>query len=103
MFKKSQITSIRKELLSKNNDFMVMFRALCDKNRFRIFILLSERCDLRVSDLAAVLDISASAVSQHLRILEISSLIEKQKKGQACYYKAREKNTKVKLLMKLFI
>ena len=101
MLKKNQIARIRKGLESKDDGFMLMFRALCDKNRFWIFLILEERCDLRVNDLATILNISASATSQHLKILEMSGLIERQKEGQACYYKARLKNARVKLLIKL--
>lgn len=101
MLKKNQIVGVRKKLASKDSGFILMFRALCDKNRFWIFLLLEERCDLRVNDLATILNISASATSQHLRILEMSGLIERQKRGQACYYKARPKNARVKLLIKL--
>lgn len=61
-----------------------MFNALSDLNRCKIFrlILKQHSPTLCVSDLAQLLKISVPAASQHLKILEITGLIQKQRQGQ---------------------
>lgn len=61
------------------------FSALADPSRVRICysLLAGETC---VSDLAAVIGISESAVSQHLRILRNLRWVRNRKDGRMVYY-----------------
>lgn len=61
------------------------FRALSDPTRVRIIAALS-RQELTVSDLAAVLGISGSGVSHHLRLLRGQRLVKYRKQGKLVYY-----------------
>jgi len=57
-----------------------IFKALGDRNRFRIVKMLQKR-PLCVCEIREVLDISQPAVSRHLNILKNAGLIEDEKDG----------------------
>jgi len=63
-----------------------MFRALSAETRVRIVQLLKERT-LCVNALAARLDVSPAAVSQHLRILRDAALVIPEKRGYYVHYR----------------
>lgn len=66
-------------------DLAETFRAMADSNRAKmIYSLLQE--ELCVCDLAAVVDLSESAVSQHLRVLRSLRLVRSRKDGKMVYY-----------------
>ena len=61
------------------------FSAMGDASRTQILLLIEgqERC---VSDLAAMLGISESAVSQHLRLLRSLRLVRPRRQGRNVFY-----------------
>ena len=61
------------------------FRALADSTRAKIVSLLM-RNEMCVTDLAAVVGVTESAVSQHLRILRSQSLVRHRRDGQHVFY-----------------
>ena len=61
------------------------FAALADSNRAKIIYSLIGQ-DLCVCDIASVVGISESAVSQHLRILRNLRLVKQRKDGRMMYY-----------------
>ena len=61
------------------------FAALADSNRAKIIYSLIEQ-ELCVCDIACVIGISESAVSQHLRILRTLRLVKQRKDGRMMYY-----------------
>lgn len=65
------------------------FKALGDETRFKIFLLLSEH-NICVKSLAKVLDISESAVSQHLKVLRQAGLVKGEKIGYFVHYNAQK-------------
>ena len=93
MLTPSQITKLKKSLRTEDASLAKVFSVLGDKSRYRIIELLARNEKLCVSDLAAILDISLSCASQHLRILEMSGLVESERSGQTiCYrYKVHSK------------
>ncbi len=62
-----------------------IFSQLCDSTRLRILWLLchSEEC---VGDIAAAVDMSAPAVSHHLRVLKQAGLIISRREGKEVLY-----------------
>lgn len=62
-----------------------IFKILSDTNRYRIFQILSTQQELTVSDMAEILKISIPLASQHLKILELGGLLQKEKIGQKAY------------------
>ena len=61
------------------------FSALADSNRVKIIYSLFGQ-ELCVCDIACVVGISESAVSQHLRILRTMRLVKQRKDGRMMYY-----------------
>ena len=101
MLEPSQISKIKESLKTQNISLVDVFSLLGDKNRFLIIKLLIEQGEMCVTDLANVLDISVSAVSQHLRILEMSRMVEGEKMGQMMCYKPKIDDPKIKNIIKL--
>ena len=67
-----------------------VFRVLSVDTRVRIVQLLRERA-LCVNALAARLDVTPAAVSQHLRVLRDASLVTPDKRGYYVHYQINEK------------
>lgn len=66
-------------------ELLNQMKALADLNRLMILELLQKhKCS--VSILAEKLDISVSAVSQHLKILRNENIVTKKTDGHFCYY-----------------
>ena len=101
MLEPSQITKIKESLKTLNISLVDVFSLLGDKNRFLIIKLLIEQGEMCVTDLANVLDISVSAVSQHLRILEMSRMVEGEKMGQMMCYKPKIDDPRIKKIINL--
>jgi DNA-binding transcriptional ArsR family regulator len=58
-----------------------LFKVLGVDSRIRIIELLKNKGPLGVNDLSAALRISASAVSQHLKVLKYAGLVRNERKG----------------------
>lgn len=104
MLNKKQIANIKKYVVSttKGERFPLIFNALGDQGRFRIFKLLTERNDLCVTDIANIFGISVPAASQQLRVLEMTGLVRKERIGQTIYYEVKINDSMIKLLTKVF-
>jgi len=63
-------------------------KALGDETRFKLFLLISDQ-QLCVGGLAKVLQISESAVSQHLKVLRNADLIKGEKVGYFVHYQVQ--------------
>ncbi|MEK7452681.1 MAG: metalloregulator ArsR/SmtB family transcription factor [Patescibacteria group bacterium] len=101
MLEQSQILKIKETLKTQDTSLVDLFSLLGDKNRFLIMKLLIEQGEMCVTDLANVLDISVSAVSQHLRILEMSKMVEGEKMGQMMCYKPKIDDPTIKKIISL--
>ena len=99
MLTKEQINKIKKELSDKKDRMPIILGALGDPSRFRIFKLLMEHHDICVTDVANVFDITVSAASQQLRVLEMLELAAKMRMGQMVCYKLKKDNPTVKQLI----
>lgn len=66
-------------------DLSEMFKVFGDSTRARIICVLSvsEMC---VCDIAALLNMSSSAISHQLRILKQSRIVRSRRKGKVVYY-----------------
>ncbi len=89
---KKEIDSIKKELnqiqdFERRNQY---FKILSDPTRHKILILLHRHMRLCVCDLANILEISSSAVSQHLRRLKDIDLVSSKRQGQTIFYSLKD-------------
>ena len=62
------------------------FKVLAGESRIRIIQLLKRKGPLCVSDLSESLGMTASAVSQHLKILKHAGLVRSERKGYWTHY-----------------
>jgi DNA-binding transcriptional ArsR family regulator len=103
MLNSQELAKLNKSVDSKHNDRLaIVFNALSDPNRckiFRIFVQQPGR-DICVSDVAKLLKISVPAASQHLKILEITGLVQKRRTGQSVHYKARKDDELINSIIK---
>jgi DNA-binding transcriptional ArsR family regulator len=72
------------------------FGALADSNRAKIVYSLIGQ-ELCVCDIACVVGVSDSAVSQHLRILRNLRLVKQRKDGKMMYYSLNDDHIKALL------
>lgn len=101
MLKPAQAAAIKKTLRREDGDLPFVFNALGDSSRFRIFKIVRDWRDICVSDVADILDISVSAASQQLRILELVGLVKRVRMGQMICYKLKKTNVVVRLIIRL--
>lgn len=71
------------------DDMVKIFKALADKTRLKILIILSKR-KICAKGIARHLDISEAAVSQHLKILKEAKIITGEKKGYYVHYNTQD-------------
>ena len=101
MLSKVKVKSIQKGVSVENERFPVIFNALSDPGRFRIFKLLVKSKNICVTDIAHIFNISVPAASQQLRILEMTGLVRKERKGQTMCYWVRGNEKLVKSIIKI--
>jgi DNA-binding transcriptional ArsR family regulator len=71
----------RKEAASRTERLDAVFAALADPTRRAIIERLS-RGEARVTEVAEPFHMSLNAVSKHIRVLEASGVVERQRKGR---------------------
>lgn len=101
MLNKDEIKNIRFDIGKQGADAAVIFDALGDPTRFRIFRLLAEHGELCVTDIANVFEITMPAASQQLKILELTDLVEWKRMGQMICYRINKKNPITKSIIKI--
>ena len=73
----------------KTEEQVAVFSALADPTRLRLVRLLCQQRDpdaLCVNALAALLGVTQSAVSQHLRVLKAIGLVKGERRGYHIHY-----------------
>lgn len=91
MLTKTQIKKIKVGAAINGNDqFSLIFEALGDPGRLKIFRLLATHNDICVTDVAKILGITTSAASQQLRIIERVGLVQKIRTGRMVCYKIKQ-------------
>ncbi len=68
---------------------MEAFAAIADPTRRQIIETLAQQGQMSASDIAARFDISKSGVSQHLKILKDSGLVEMEARAQFRLYRLK--------------
>lgn len=63
--------------------------------RLKILYIISQEEKVCVCDLGDILNVSVSAISQHLRKLKDGNLLKSNKEGQTIYYKVNPQSKKI--------
>lgn len=86
-FDAAVVERVRGELLDPEYITVLagFFKVLGDETRVRIISALS-REELCVSDLAAALDMTQSAVSHQLKLLRLANQVKTRREGKSIYY-----------------
>lgn len=67
-------------------DLEHIFQSLSDHTRLQLVQLLDRYENICVSELAVAAEVSVPAASQHLRVLELSGVVRRERHGQkTCY------------------
>lgn len=101
MLNKKEIVNIKARLDLGFSSYPLVFRALGDPGRFKIFKFLMEHHDVCVTDVANIFGITVSAASQQLRVLEHLGLVLKMRMGQMVCYEINKESVIAKQLIKL--
>ncbi len=102
MLTKTKVKEIQRTITEEDGRLPMVFSALSDPGRFRIFGLLTKQKDICVTDVASIFGISVPAASQQLRVLEMCGLVRKERMGQMICYEIKRDDPLVKSLMKFF-
>lgn len=99
----SQIKVIQDTITTGQDRLPVIFNAVSDPTRCRIFRLLmvTHGEDVKVSDVAHIMGMTLPAVSQQLKVLEQSGLVTREKIGQIVYYKVKNTDSLVSAIVKV--
>ena len=87
----------QKELLYDLSDF---FKVMGDSTRIQLLWALEES-ELCVGELAAILDMTKSAVSHQLKVLRTAKLKKKKKRGKNVYYSLNDEHVQTIVKMAL--
>lgn len=100
MLNPAEIKKLKKLLTHEDSRLPIIFNALSDPKRCLIFrsFLTQER--LCVSDIARTLGISMSLASQHLKILEITGLLSREREGRVVYFRPETSDELVRTIIK---
>ena len=89
--------TISREVRDKSEEQAALLAALADPTRLNLFKLLCRQRTpdaLCVNALAALLEVTQSAVSQHLRILKGVGLVSGERRGHHVHYFVNQKALK---------
>ena len=87
MLNAAEITKLRTLLKREDDRLPIIFSALSDPKRCAIFRSFLKKEKLCVSDISRTLGISMSLASQHLKILEITGLLVREREGRIIYFR----------------
>lgn len=99
MLNPKEIRTLR-SLVREDDRLPIVFGALGDPRRCTIFRSFLGRERLCVSDVARALKISMSLASQHLKVLEITGLVVREREGRTVYYKPNTHDELVRAIIK---
>jgi DNA-binding transcriptional ArsR family regulator len=100
MLNPEEIKKLKKLLMKEDNRLPIIFNALSDPKRCLIFRSFLKQDKLCVSDIAKTLGISMSLASQHLKILEITGLLVREREGRLIYFRPKISDDLVRTIIK---
>ncbi|MEO0233488.1 MAG: metalloregulator ArsR/SmtB family transcription factor [candidate division WOR-3 bacterium] len=86
--------------MKKNNEILKKMKALSDKTRLEIVMLLIDK-EMCVCELSELLKMSQPRISRHLRILTESGILKYEKVAQKVFYNINTKDKTNKLILNM--
>lgn len=100
MLNPKEIKRLQSLMKKKDERLPIVFGALSDPRRCLIFRSFLKQDRLCVSDVSKTFHTSMSLASQHLKILEITGLLTKEKIGRSVYYALNKREELVNTIVK---
>ena len=99
-----QMDALREELECQGwlDELMSLMKAAGNDTRVRILYLLWRRGEVRVNDLASILELTTPAISQQLKKLRGCHLVHARRDAQTIYYRLNTDSEFVKSLVGFF-
>ncbi len=99
-----QVDALRTELELQNwlDTLMALMKMAGNDTRVRILYLLWRRGEVRVNDLAAILQLTTPAISQQLKKLRNCGLVRARRDAQTIYYRLNSDADFIKSLVGFF-
>ena len=90
-----KVKAVKKKLPDDSliNELSETFKSLSDFTRLKILLSLAQQ-ELCVCDIAALTNVSVSAISHQLRLLKNTRLVSHRKEGKMVYYSIVNEATK---------
>ena len=94
-----RVDAVRKRMAGEDvsDQLAAVFRMLAEPARVRIVSALLEAGELCVCDLAAVVGLSETATSQHLRMLRSADAVRNRRAGRVVYYSLADAHVRMLL------
>ncbi|KAB0286204.1 MULTISPECIES: metalloregulator ArsR/SmtB family transcription factor [Vibrio] len=87
-----------KEMEKNSAQAVVLLKAMANERRLQILCLLHDS-ELSVGELCSMLELSQSALSQHLAWLRRDGLVETRKQAQTVYYTLSSEEVKAMITL----
>lgn len=100
MLNANEIAKLQRIMTEDDKRLPIVFNALGDPRRCKIFRSFLQKDKLCVSDISKTLKISMSLASQHLKILELTGLVVREREGRVIYYRPNVKDKLVQSIIK---
>ncbi|MDE2212992.1 MAG: winged helix-turn-helix transcriptional regulator [Patescibacteria group bacterium] len=100
MLNPKEIQKLQSLLKREDHRLPIVFSALGDPRRCKIFRSFLKRDRLCVSDVSRTFGISMSLASQHLKILEVTKLVIREKEGRTVYFRPNVQDELVRTVIK---
>lgn len=99
----NQIAIIKKTIVKGKDRLPIIFNAVSDPTRCRVFRLLmvTRGEDVKVTDIAHIMGMTIPAISQQLKLLEQSGLVTREKNGQVVYYRVKSDDALVNSIVQI--
>lgn len=99
MLNPKEIQKLQGQMKGEDIRLPIIFAALGDPRRCLIFRSFLQNDRLCVSDISKTFKISMPLASQHLKILEITKLVTKEKVGRTVYYMPNVRDALVRAII----
>jgi DNA-binding transcriptional ArsR family regulator len=99
MLNPAEIRRFKKHFSRDDGRLPIVFSALGEPRRCKIFRSFLTEKRLCVSDVSRLFGISMSLASQHLKILELTGLLVREREGRTVYFRANAKDALVRAII----